>query len=63
MSEENIDAVLRGYEAFNRGDLDAAAEGFHPRDRDGVARAFCRRKRRVYRGIEGVRRFWGGVAG
>ena len=30
MSQENVETVLRAYEAFNRGDLDAASEVFHP---------------------------------
>jgi ketosteroid isomerase-like protein len=28
MSQEQIDSVIRGFEAFNRGDWDAALEGF-----------------------------------
>jgi hypothetical protein len=30
MSEENIDRVRRGIEAYNRGDFDAAMENVHP---------------------------------
>ena len=30
MSEENVETVRRGYEAFNRGDIDAWLEYFHP---------------------------------
>jgi hypothetical protein len=30
MSQENVERVRRGYETFNRGDLEAAAEGFDP---------------------------------
>jgi ketosteroid isomerase-like protein len=30
MSQENVDLVRRGYEAFARGDIDAALAMFHP---------------------------------
>ena len=30
MSQENIDAMRRGYDVFNRRDIDAWLEGFHP---------------------------------
>jgi|SRR5215211_1698897 len=30
MSRENVEALWRGYEAFNRRDIDAWLEGFHP---------------------------------
>jgi ketosteroid isomerase-like protein len=30
MSQENVEVVRRGYEAFNRGDFDAAMEVVHP---------------------------------
>jgi ketosteroid isomerase-like protein len=30
MSQENVEIVRRGYEAFNRGDFDAAMEVVHP---------------------------------
>jgi ketosteroid isomerase-like protein len=58
MSQENVEAVLRGYEAFNRGDLDAAAEGFHP-EIEWSGPGVLPEKREIYRGIDGVRRFWG----
>jgi uncharacterized protein len=57
MSQENVEAVLRGYEAFNRGDLDAAAEGFHP-EIEWSGPGVLPEKRQIYRGIDGVRRFW-----
>lgn len=56
MSQENVEAVLRGYEAFNRGDLDAAIEGFHP-DLEWQGPEVLPEED-VYRGVEGVRRFW-----
>jgi ketosteroid isomerase-like protein len=56
MSRENVDRILAGYDAVNRGDLEAAATGLSPEfelrpppilpDAD------------VYRGPEGFRRFW-----
>jgi ketosteroid isomerase-like protein len=56
MSQENVDRILAGYEAFSRGDFDAVAAGLSPDfelrpppilpDPD------------VYRGPEGFRRFW-----
>ena len=57
MSRENVEAVLRGYAAFNRGDLDAAIEGFHPEIEWHGPGVFPDED--VYRGVEGVRRFWG----
>ena len=56
MSRENVEAVLRGYAAFNRGDLDAAIEGFHPEIEWHGPGVFPDED--VYRGVEGVRRFW-----
>ena len=58
MSQENVDVVRRGYEAFNRGDLDAATEGFHP-EIEWSGPGVLPERREVYCGIEGVRRFWG----
>jgi uncharacterized protein len=58
MSRENVEAVLRGYEAFNRGDLDAAAEGFHP-EIEWSGPGVLPERSEVFRGIDGVRRFWG----
>src|SRR5688572_15688052 len=56
MSRENVDRVLAGYDAVNRGDLEAAVAGLSPDfqlrpppilpDAD------------VYHGPEGFRRFW-----
>ena len=57
MSQENVDAVLRGYEAFNRGDLGAATEGFHPQI-EWSGPGVLPEKREIYRGVDGVRRFW-----
>src|SRR5687768_9826633 len=56
MSRENVDLARRGYEAFARGDLDAALELMHPEieahDPPEVPDAT------IYRGREAVRRDW-----
>jgi uncharacterized protein len=56
MSQENVEAFRRGYEAFARGDLDAALELMHPKieahDPPEVPDAT------IYRGREAVRRDW-----
>jgi ketosteroid isomerase-like protein len=58
MSQENVEIVRRGYEAFNRGDLHAAADDFHPKI-EWIGPGAVPEKLQVYRGIEGVREFWG----
>ena len=56
MSRENVERVRIGYEAFNRGDLDAALEGFPP---DVEWRVWGELpEREVYRGPEGIKQFW-----
>src|SRR3978361_1510234 len=56
MSQENLDVVRRGYEAFARGDIDAAIEFMHPQveahDPPEAPDAT------IYRGREAVRRDW-----
>jgi ketosteroid isomerase-like protein len=60
MSEGNIDVARAGYEAFGRGDLDAALELMHPdieaHDPPEVPDAA------IYRGREAVRRDWAQTA-
>ena len=56
MSRENVERVRVGYEAFNRGDVDAALEGFSPDTEWRVLGVLPEDE--VYRGREGVRRFW-----
>jgi ketosteroid isomerase-like protein len=56
MSKENMEAVLRGYEAFNRGDLEAASAGFDP-EIEWVPLDHLPEAAPV-RGPEGVRRWW-----
>jgi ketosteroid isomerase-like protein len=56
LSQENVDRILAGYEAINRGDLDAAVGGLSP--------DFALRPPPVlpdpdvYRGPDEVRQFW-----
>jgi ketosteroid isomerase-like protein len=56
MSQENLDLARHGYDAFARGDLDAAIEFMHPKiethDPPEVPDAT------IYRGREAVRRDW-----
>jgi ketosteroid isomerase-like protein len=56
MSQQNVDRVLAGYDAFNRGDLDAAVAGFSP-DFE-LSPPPILPDTGVYRGPEGFRRFW-----
>ena len=56
MSRENVERVRIGYEAFNRGDLDAALEGFPPDVEWHVWGELPERE--VYRGPEGIKQFW-----
>ena len=53
---EAVERVRLGYEAFNRGDLDAALAGLHP-DVEWSVLAFLP-EAEVYRGPDGVRAFW-----
>jgi ketosteroid isomerase-like protein len=57
MSIENAEGVLRGYERFNRGEIETAMEGFHPDVVWEVPDIFPEAQN-VYHGHEGVRRFW-----
>ena len=56
MSRANAERVRAGYEAFNRGDVDAALEGFHPDVEWSVLAMLPDLEH--YRGHEAVRRFW-----
>jgi ketosteroid isomerase-like protein len=59
MSRENVDAMRRAVEAWNRGDANGFVESFHP-----VGEWFSEIVRRVegaervYRGRAEIRRFW-----
>ena len=56
MSQENVEIVRRGYEAFNRGDIDGVV-GFLAPDFEYVASGLVPGVGGVYRGAEGLRRF------
>ena len=56
MSRENVEIVRRAYDAFSRGDLDAAVEDMAP-DCEYVATGTIPGLGGVYRGPEGFRRF------
>jgi uncharacterized protein len=60
MSEENVEIVRRGYEAWNRRDFDQVLEDADPEIEwtfAGAAAQFPGTDP-VYRGHDGVRRFW-----
>jgi uncharacterized protein len=58
MSEENVEVVRRGYEAFNRGDLDGMVADFAPTF-EYVASGAVPGTGGVYRGPEGLKEFMG----
>ena len=58
MSEENVEVVRRGYEAFNRGDLDGMVADFAPTF-EYVASGAVPGTGGVYAGPEGLREFMG----
>jgi ketosteroid isomerase-like protein len=59
MSQENVEFVRRGIEAWNRGDLDRVLEGAHPNiELTPVIAQLVEGGDSVYRGLSGLRRFW-----
>ena len=59
MSQENVERVRRGYEAFNRGDLADAAKDFDPNIEWRIPFQLPDSPPdETYRGPEGVLRFW-----
>jgi uncharacterized protein len=58
MSQENVEVVRRGYEAFNRGNLDGMVADFAPTF-EYVASGAVPGTRGVYRGPEGFKEFMG----
>ena len=58
MSQENVESVRRAFEAFQRRDLDAFLGCFDP---DVEYRSLVLEVEGVYRGHEGMRRWWEGV--
>jgi ketosteroid isomerase-like protein len=57
MSESNFQLVMRGWEHWNRQDMDGALELVHP-DVEWRPGQLLLDVDEVYRGHEGVRRFW-----
>jgi ketosteroid isomerase-like protein len=60
MSEENVDVVRMGYEAMNRGDLDAVVSRFDP-DAE-IVTALSAVQGGSYRGHRGLRSWWGEIS-
>jgi ketosteroid isomerase-like protein len=56
MASQNVEVVRRGYELFNRGEIDAAIEGMDPDIEWTVLEVLP--DTQTYHGPEGVRRFW-----
>jgi ketosteroid isomerase-like protein len=56
MSEENVENVRRGIEAWNRGDLDKWLAGFAPDAELHTSGEFA--DQGVYRGRAGLERYW-----
>jgi ketosteroid isomerase-like protein len=57
VSQENVELARRGYEAWNRDDLDAVLATYHQQFEFRTSGVFPGLDR-VYRGREGFRRFW-----
>ena len=56
MSQENVENVRRGIDAWNRGDLDEWLGGFAPEAELHTTRWFA--DQGVYRGRAGLQRYW-----
>ena len=56
MSEANVEMIRRGYEAYERGDLDAAVADFGP-DCEYIAAGTVPGRTGTYRGPEGYKEF------
>ena len=56
MSQENVEIVRRGIDAWNRGDLDEWLAGFAPEAELHTTGRFA--DRGVYRGRAGLKRYW-----
>ena len=61
MSQDNVEVVREAFEAFNRGDFDAALERMHPAIEWQALDAFP--DAGTYRGRDEVRHFWRALAG
>src|SRR5436190_19015716 len=60
MSQENVEAVRRGYDAFNRRDLDAFLSFMDP-EVEFAVRFIDMEDRPYLRGHDGMREWWRGV--
>jgi ketosteroid isomerase-like protein len=59
MSKENVDAARRLIDAWNRGDVEAYVNSFHPQiEWFSAVMGRMQGAETVYRGHEGIRRFW-----
>jgi ketosteroid isomerase-like protein len=56
MSEENVEALRKGYAAVNRGDIDGLLVNIHP-DVEFTS-LIAEAEGELFRGHEGVRRWW-----
>jgi ketosteroid isomerase-like protein len=59
MSQENVEIVRRGYDAWNRGDLDEWLAAFAPEGELHTTGQFP--DQGVYRGRAGLERYWGEI--
>jgi ketosteroid isomerase-like protein len=57
MSDANLQLVMRGWELWNRGDMEGALELVHP-DVEWRPGPLLLDVEKLYRGRDGVRRFW-----
>jgi uncharacterized protein len=57
MSEENVELIRGGYEAFNRGDVEAAITALAAPDSEFITAGAMPGIEDVYRGANGFRRF------
>jgi ketosteroid isomerase-like protein len=58
MSQQNVERILRGYEALNRGDVDGAVQGISPDCEVTLPHILLEAD--VHQGREGLRSFWQG---
>ena len=61
MSQENVENMRRGMDAWNRGDLDEWLAGFAPEGELHTTGRFV--DRGVYRGRAGLERYWTEIRG
>ena len=62
MSQENVEIVRRGFDAFNRGDLEGVLDDLAPEYEFHPSGRFMDTQR-VYRGRDGFVEFWGRFQG